>query len=281
MSLASSAALSFACVPATAQLLLPTNGVVVQRTDDGGSRAKPPCARRPPRRSKTSGPGIGAARHVPPTTGASHSVPSGCRKANSAGGSTSRSCARASSSAPLESFRLRYIENATSTESSARQGAGCVRSSRVFPRPARSALCKREVDAGGVGIEQLAIVGGRCPRTICARDAPKAVHAELLGPARAPAVPSSSASSPAAARRMRSIWKITILAVREAGGEGEIAARSARESSACPLHRARWWPARAAVGAANVAVELRQAGAQRRDRQRVRRAPGANADRER
>ena len=89
ISLASSAALSCACVPATAQLLLPTNGASSSATRRAAEcvraalRASPAAERR----SKTSGPGIGGCLPL----AADHrahpiAVPSGCRKSYSGRG---------------------------------------------------------------------------------------------------------------------------------------------------------------------------------------------------
>ena len=226
MSLASSAALPAACVPATAQLLLPTNDSSSSLTSDGGafSAALRASAER---RSNISAPGIGPTRHLPPATGASHSVPSGCRKSNSCGGNSSRSFERAISFAPLESLRLRYIENATSTESSTRHGAGLVRSNEYSHGLRAGAPAEREVDTCGVRIEQLAIDRQRCRFTIAAamRRKPWMRNFSSISSS---GLPSNSASSPAAARRMRSIWKKRSCAVRVTGGESQVRREAAR-----------------------------------------------------
>ena len=53
-----------ACVPATAQLLLPTNASSSSSTERCAAWTTPRCAQRPTRRSKMSAPGIGADRHL-------------------------------------------------------------------------------------------------------------------------------------------------------------------------------------------------------------------------
>ena len=135
--------------------------------------------------------------------------PTRCRadagKRTVAGGSASRSCARASSSAPLESFRLRYIENAISTESSSAPRRRLRAQQRVLPRPCAGAL-QGEVDPGDVGIEQLALSCGAVLHDHLLRLRESRGCGSFLSSS-STGLPSSSASSPAAARRMRSIWK--------------------------------------------------------------------------
>ena len=244
MSFASSAALPAACVPATAQLLLPTNGSSSSSAERRAACSEPPCARRPAQVED-----FRARNRARPATCRRRSAhPTRCRadagSRNSGGGSTSRSCARASSSAPLESLRLRYIENATSTESSTRHGAGCVRSS-VYSHGRAPALVKREVDARGIGVEQLRDRRRRCPaRSLRAmrRKPWMRNFSSMLEHA-------ACRAAPPARRRRRA-------ASDPSGRSGPGRARSRsrtrgrgatrRGSSACPARRARSSPAPAA-----------------------------------
>jgi len=107
-------------------------------------------------------------------------------------------------SAPLESLRLRYIENATSTESSTRHGAGSLRSSVYSQGRAPAWVRARFTPAVYASSRSRSSAG--LSFTI-ARAIRRKSWMRYFSSSSSTGLPSSSASSPAAARRMRSIWK--------------------------------------------------------------------------
>ena len=91
-----------------------------------------------------------------PTSGVSHSVPSGARKSNISSGSTSLIVASVDSYEPSVSCSVTNIDRMTSRLSSGSHGAGSWRSTRY----SNGALIQRSeatVDAPGVGLEDGAI----------------------------------------------------------------------------------------------------------------------------
>ena len=164
------------------------------------------------RRSKTSGPGIGGAGSGPPTIGASHSVVGAARNSKRGPGSTSCITPSADSRAPVGSCRTRYIAKVVSPVSSGLQGSGTAPSSRYSKGGAASASNPAPTPSAYTSIS------ARSPSPSAASARRERARKRCTRAARSvgsAAAPNSAASSPAALRRRRSIWKKRSCACRK------------------------------------------------------------------
>ena len=202
MSLATIAAPLLLREPATTQLLLPTSASPMSSSSAaatlvfaalpnqaGGAPASAPRSRRsPPRRAaRRSCSRSAAGRRAAPATFR-------CRAASRA---TRPRCS-------WSSCRSKYIAQTTSSVSSARQGRGMARSTRVFEGPRRQRVEAR-VDAGGIALEHGPVgLGQRGQGRAGARR--EAVQPPLAVD-RQQGLAEQRGQLAAPARRSRSIWK--------------------------------------------------------------------------
>jgi hypothetical protein len=193
-------------LPATAQLLLPTilaysAAAVFGAAPGAGSDVS---LRGLPHHAGGGGIATSATAMAVASSGASHGVDSGARKARCSGVAWSLSQPRASSRDSRLPCKSKYMAQITSRESDADHARGCMPTSAYSngraasaPRPALTPAEYRSSSARSAA--------GRACNASSARARKRCRRWDLSsGTARAP---NSSASSPAATRRNKSIWK--------------------------------------------------------------------------